>query len=342
MKKRDSKFELLRLAIMFGIVVGHYLCHGGVLNKGNLCNRIVSGIMSIYGGKTSNLIFVMISAWFLSDREELHSINNKTILLVIRCMVFSIGGYLASVLISGECISIGMLYKSFATSISGYGFLMCYILMLTVAPVLNIILNKMSKEILETLIFSALVFTLLSKLAYDVQAIVIFTEIYLLIGYIKKYAINEINRKTIVVIGIINMLCIIFAEVTGFILNVENPVFMIDNENDITVIVNALFFFLLVVKLPDIYIDNINFVSSGIIYVYLIHENSWIRPLLWEKLKAPLFYNSPFMIIHCLLCSLIVMIVGLTIGMIYGIFENHVVKILLISIEKRMKKYLLE
>jgi len=45
----------------------------------------------------------------------------------------------------------------------------------------------------------------------------------------------------------------------------------------------------------------INIIASATFGVYLIHENTYVRPFLWEKiLKNSLFYNKPTLILHAL------------------------------------------
>lgn len=49
-KRRDSRFELLRIMIMFGIVLGHYMCHGGVMTNGSALNKCIAYTVAMGGG----------------------------------------------------------------------------------------------------------------------------------------------------------------------------------------------------------------------------------------------------------------------------------------------------
>ena len=64
----------------------------------------------------------------------------------------------------------------------------------------------------------------------------------------------------------------------------------------------------LVLYFKDINIQStvINNIASATLGVYLIHENTYVRPFLWEKIfKNGLFYNKPMLILHAL-CSIII------------------------------------
>ena len=64
---RDSRFELCRIIAMAVIVLAHYSWHGGVYFNGNIPNQIIGSFLAV-GGKLGVDLFIIISAWFMSDR----------------------------------------------------------------------------------------------------------------------------------------------------------------------------------------------------------------------------------------------------------------------------------
>ena len=54
----------------------------------------------------------------------------------------------------------------------------------------------------------------------------------------------------------------------------------------------------------------INTISSATFGVYLIHENTYVRPFIWQKVfKNYLFYSKSTLFLHAIVCIIITMII---------------------------------
>lgn len=334
-RERDSRYEILRLLAMFGIVVDHYLCFGGVQYYGSKYNVLLAGLIAILGGKTCNLVFIMISSWFCVEREELKPISKGTFELFVRCMFFSVFGYIISCFLWEEAFSLNTFVNSFLWMRVNYGFMTNYILLMVIAPVLNMFIKKITEKSLGYFVASILIFTIILNPIYNLPYVVINIEIYLLIGYIKLYCIDKIQGRKVLNVLLVSVLLIALIQVVAFSIGKEYLMFLFDSEFDVAVIVNSLCIFLLASKLPSMRNRIINFLSRGLVSVYLLHENIWIRDNLWESMNCNSYYDSPAMIVHCLLCCSLVFIMGIIGGIAYNIVEDYVVKKILLGFKHR-------
>lgn len=289
-KKRDSRFELLRIIIMFGIVIGHYMCHGGVLMYGSNINRFVASGISIWGGKTSNDIFIMISSWFLIDKRK-HNVIDKSIKdLVMRTAFFSFVLCVISNIVAGT-LGIETIFSVFEWIIygHGYGFIVEYILLVALYPLLNIAIENMSEILLGRMCFWGYVSLMVFRRAYNIPTVFTFILIYFAVAYIKKYKLCLIRQHWCVIIFFAGSIFVKLCQSVSQLLGSDNLVYLIDEECDIFVLINALSVFLFCVKMKPFYNRIVNLMAKDIIVVYLLHENIYLRSYIWDFLGVIYF-----------------------------------------------------
>ncbi len=106
-RQRDSNIELLRIIAMIMIVAYHLVSNGllkvngygtyDIWNNGLLVNKIMAALL-FPGGYIGNMIFFMITGFFLAGSYKIHSFKKIVIDTVLYssslCLIFIIFKYL--------------------------------------------------------------------------------------------------------------------------------------------------------------------------------------------------------------------------------------------------------
>lgn len=159
--KRDSNIELLRIVAMLFIIAFHCVQHTGgsafELMKSpfsmNLCITVLLGSF----GNVSVALFVIISSWFLADREGIHS--KKLVILTFQAWFLSMAVTGAVYALGYRKISLSIFLKEMLTpAYSQYWFITTYIVFYLTVPLLQYIVRTMREESLKKL---CIIFTIL-------------------------------------------------------------------------------------------------------------------------------------------------------------------------------------
>ena len=67
--KRQLNFEFLRIISMILILLHHYAYHGGLVDIDQIGANKIVGLLINMGGKLGNIIFILISGYFMVDKE---------------------------------------------------------------------------------------------------------------------------------------------------------------------------------------------------------------------------------------------------------------------------------
>lgn len=263
----------------------------------------------------------MISAWFLFRKKSEALIDKSLLRLVFKTTIFSVSGYGIYCLVN-KTFNLGTFVSSVGWVHSNYGFIFVYVIVALVHPLLNELANLISELTLKRICFIGFVFVEIFKGAYNVHFT--FIIIYLTIAYIKKYKIDQIKKEWCIWSFIICSTTVKAIQIVCQIYAPEQMAFTLDEESDIFVLCNALSIFIFVAKSSPFYNRGINFIAKGMVTVYLIHENSWLRFGIWKFFQCESFYASSFMIIHGIACSCVIMVLGVVIGCVYDHIEYWV------------------
>lgn len=227
------------------------------------------------GGKLGVNIFVLISGYFLINSKFK---PKKLLTLITQIGFFSILIYLIF-LISGQVIfSWQNFLCSFFPVVTGqYWFATTYIALYLLSPLLNKVLKKLSKHqhillILLLILFCVSINNILA-INYDF-GIVWFIALYAISAYIKLYP-NKIfdNKKLhIILIAATFSLC--------FMAKIFLDLVLFDMKN-LTCLISAVAIFCLFKNLNIKHNPKINLIAGATFGVYLIHDNPFIRSVLW-------------------------------------------------------------
>lgn len=351
MKKRNSNIELLRIISIIFIVISHYSVHNGIINS-NLnigLNRFILEISTL--GNIGVIIFILISGYFMIESKN---IKLKKILRLI----FQVQFY--SIIIYTICTILGKIDFSFTNMIKSilpitfkeYWFATAYIVLYLISPFLNQYLNKIDitsyKKYIIFMIFWVSVLPTFTSQDFYSNEIFQFILFYSIGGYIRKYGFFNKKEKLNNVILYGSFLLIILSVITIDLLSIKIPFLNTHstyffNRYSILAIAFSISLFNVFIKMPNQENKLINFISGGVFGVYLIHDNKYLRNILWNDIvKNKNFVTSNYLLIHLVITISIVIAICIVIELIRKyVIEKNVFKYLdkyLDKLENKIKK----
>lgn len=331
--ERNINIEILRSLSMFMILILHFFNHGQILermnNELNLSNVMIISleVLSIVAVN----VFVLISGYFLCKSK----FNIKKIIkLISEVWIYSI--ILGAILILTKTIDINLkniIYILLPFLTQRYWFVNAYILMLLLSPFLNNFITTISKEKFKLLMF--LLFIINSVLPIGIKSSVSlssanslpwFINLYFMASYIRIYGLKHNNKNNYLLIySITNIIFIIFAIIVFEFGHISKLMYILKYNLPFTYISSlSLFMVFLNLKFDYNKITNkiIRFISSSTFSIYIIHENHFIRDLLWTKwLKVPKYFNKYgfiYMFVALICVFLICILIDKIISLIYN------------------------
>ncbi len=145
-KQRNSSIELMKIIALFFVVLCHslplYKIEGiqeltGYLDLSRSTISLQQLLLIVFShlGQVGNALFIVPSAYFLLDNDEVK--KEKVIQYILDTFIASIV-YLVIILLSHGMISIKLLISSiFPITFNFYWFITCYILLYLIHPWLN-------------------------------------------------------------------------------------------------------------------------------------------------------------------------------------------------------------
>ncbi|KLU69174.1 MAG: hypothetical protein RHS_4971 [Robinsoniella sp. RHS] len=313
MKSKSQKqinLELLRVISMLMIITLHFLGHGNILST------VPPYTPSYYFAWTLEGIcyisvncYILISGYFLVDS---HFKLKKLFNLILQVFFYSIFIYIILCILGYIQFSPLNLLKAFTPTLSGeYWFFTVYIGMYILSPFINILINNMnSKQHLYCIFVSVALFSIHPSIMFYSQGlnfgggtgIVWFLVLYLIAAYIKRYYHANFRPRAYIILYIIFSALVPISKFTLEICS-KYTIMKISSTDSLTKLIDKIyqynsFFVLCSSVLIFILFLNIkdDFLSKKILYVsplcfgiYLIHDNNYIRSLLWGSINPTLY-----------------------------------------------------
>lgn len=336
--KRESNFELLRIISMLFIILHHLIFNGRYQFNNFFC--INDFILTFFrsGGKLGTILFVMITGYYMINKKEIRI--KKLIEMEFQVLFYSIILFFILFSFNDSKVTLNLLFNIFLPNISkSYWFFSGYFILYLCIPYLNRLLLSLNKKNFEKLLLIGFVFLILlpSVVIYNksiTETIYLFYY-YMIGGYISLFPIKSNgNLKNFLLFGVSYFFIVIF---TMYIrkMSLSNSIlsqyiYTYSNISSIFVFISGISLFLFFKELRIGKIKFINLLSSFSFGVYLFHEHTFMRDLLWVYIfgKDKILNGSFF--INCLLVAIIVYIVG-------GFFE--IVRNIIFDFFKKLKKY---
>lgn len=332
MKKRDSKYELLRIIAMFLIVLHHSIIHGVFdTNLENIANNMVNTeILTILesGGKIGVFWFILITGFFMSNSNI--SIK-KMIKLWLPIFFWSLSLCICITLITNNGLKLINIFKSmFPIIFNQYWFMTAYFFMYLLIPFLNVIIKSLkSKYQIITFVFLGLILIITSvgttteiKTFFGEDAgsmLLNFCIIYCWGGLIKRqqrYLSKSILSKKTFIFAIISILAIViqvlfilfFKTKSIFIWKIIKQ--LVTGPWTLGIVIVATLSFIKVSELDIHYNPVVNRIASTTFGIYLISDNSYVRSFLWHTVfHTNIMLSKPYIVAYVIVISIIVFVI---------------------------------
>lgn len=331
MKKRVSKFELIRIIAMYLIVLHHSMVHGMLTMKPNqLLESPVNaavGYIVASGGKIGVYLFVLITGYFMITSNI--SIK-KLVKLWLPIFFWSVVLFIVFGCVINHEFSIGNLIKSiFPILFSQYWFMTVYVIMYLLIPLLNAGVNWVIENKKENYFYFISIVIILGNSekilggASQIGSLLtVFCVVYCLGAIFKKkdilknYRVQKFSKILFISIILINFILIILLDLgytykrINFAFNLMKAIVLYPYT--LFSIVEAILVFIIIGSSKMEYHPFINAISGTTFGIYLISDNRFIRTWLWDKtchMNSLITTNPIIIVIYSLAITLIIFII---------------------------------
>ncbi len=284
-RQRQSNIELLRIISIFFVLIGHAFgvvlglpdAHDIDAEPLNSFLRILLGAVALGGVN----IFVLISGWF-----GIHP-SKKGLAKYLYQVAFLLWGIYAVALLSGKAdLNIDGIKTSLGIY-EGYWFVMAYLGMYLLSPVLNAFADHATKRQFQTLLIGFYLFQcyycwIMGMVNYfNGYSITFFCGLYLTARYFRLYPIQFIVRNAWSIYIVITLFLAVAATV-GIRL-VGSPLKLLRYDNPLEIVASVCFLLgFLHIKLQS---RGINALAKSCFAVYIIHFNPFVFPYFGEGVE---------------------------------------------------------
>lgn len=294
-QSRQSGIELLRIIAMLMIVAHHFSIHGIFSNWSynssflEVINSFWSGLLCSFG-KVGVDIFIIITGYFNISKSFRFS---KALNIFLQTIFYAFLIFMAFFIAGNKINFIGS---------SSYWFIKYYLILYLLTPILNKVIIAFPKKVSDIVFILTLIIGFIMPLFFkhvDFGVLGTFVALYFVGAYYKlrpiyldkKYCVILFTSAFVFLVGSL-VLQIGYGE---FSVNVMKYMSLYS----IFTLIFALTLFDYFVKLKIGDNALINKIAKSVFGVYLIHDNSNIRPLLWNKVLAvTTFMDKPYFILY--------------------------------------------
>ena len=305
--KKQTNFELLRIVSMLFIIILHILNHTGVINnvESSTIKYYVLWIINTIALTGVNL-YVLISGYFLIESKFK---IKKVLQIWSEVLFYSIGIYVVLNVLGIIDFNVKEAIKVFMPILSQqYWFATVYILMYILSPYVNKLINSMSQKenkrfVILLIILCCFINVIANPLTGGKVAIIggniiNFLMLYIIAANIRKYDYKvEIKKGISNLIVLLILICLskfipIYLYENVIKIGLLNKIsILMYNYSSIGYVLMSVIIFL-IFKNINIKNDKLNkrvlAFSSLTFGVYLIHDNNYIRSILWKNIYADL------------------------------------------------------
>ena len=323
---RNSNLEILRIISMLLIIMHHYSIHGAfVLDPSILTtNKVIVQILSA-GGKLGVDCFILISGYFMIESSFK---VKKLFKLVCEIFFYSAIVFVIFTVFGLADFSVKLAIKSFFPTIfSMYWFATTYVVLYIFSPYLNLFINgldekKHFKLILLLIILWSLI-PMFTTAAPGMSNLSWFMTLYIIAAYIrlhpnKWFEKDKLNIWFAIATYALILLSFILFDIIGLRINVVGKhatYFMSMNNLPMLFCAVTLLLGFKNLKIKDN--KAINGIAASMFGVYLIHDNYFVRPFIWEKVfRNNAYYDSSYLVIHALIAIILVFVICVVIDQI--------------------------
>lgn len=337
-KTRETNIELLRIIAMMMIVAHHYMWHGEALKQNTLysVNWFFSWTIEATCIVAVNC-YVLISSYFLVNSQFK---INRLIKIWLQILFYSAGIYLVLVAAGFEPLSVKNLVTSCLPIMTNrYWFATVYIALYIFSPFLNTLIHALSHKQMRNLVI--ILFAMLSiwptilPFGFSLDntngySIIQFVFLYFLGAYIRLHWNFNLKSTFYISFYALITILIICSKIVFEFLGFNGLSYTFFLYNSISVVLSSLMLFMFF-KSISIYNASINRIINSVAVltfgVYLIHDNFYIRNILYKNiLHTDQFWNTSTFIPVSIISVFGVFVTCISIDAIrkkiFGIFEH--------------------
>ncbi|MBQ8732308.1 MAG: acyltransferase [Oscillospiraceae bacterium] len=312
-KLRQSNIELLRIVAML-LIVGHHFSVHGEFDFGTTLsvNRFWIQFLSI-GGKLGVNLFVLISGYFLSGQGGFRP--QRLLKLHAPVYFYSILFFCIFFFCGWEYSTNQYLKSFFPILFREWWFASVYFVLFLFSPFLNRFLEQLSRREHRILLAVmavcwSLVPTLTGRML-ESNDLIWFGFLYCLAAYLRRYG-GEISLRSGQAFGVagitagLMMSSTLLFDLIGTKISIfsTHATHFFGMEQTPQLILSVALF-LAFLRLPTFSSPLVNGISATTFGIYLIHDQFFLRPFLWERLlQNAAWQDSPFLIPYSILCIL--------------------------------------
>lgn len=318
-KERNSSIELLRIISMIMIMSYHFISHGNFeYDTATITIPRLYTYLIQSGGNMGVDAFVIISGYFLIGNKD-QLFNFKRILKFWGQIFFYSAGFFILFLILGRAeFSFSAMLEAFMPiSFPAWWFAGTYFVLYLLHPFINKLLYALDKAAFQKMLMLFLiiwsVIPTFTTSSYQSNFLLWFVVLYSIGAYIKLYGLVEkFTAKHYYGIWIGAMFVTYLSGIAFTVVGLKIPTFAhhalhFYTQQSVITVVGAVAMFMAFLKTNLGYKKWINIISSATFGVYLIHDNTYIRPLLWNDIfKNSNYQNSLLLIVYLPFCVAIV------------------------------------
>ncbi|MBR3161353.1 MAG: acyltransferase [Bacilli bacterium] len=350
---RKSNYELMRIISMFLIILYHIILHGKLITRSEGIVKMILGMIEAIILMHVNS-FIILTGYFqcksTRKMKKVFSIIGQTWFYKVAIMLILIK---ISYIITPRTID--YIHTLLPLDYGTYWYVNCYLILYIISPILNKVINNSNKkELQQTILTLFIIVSCISTLTRDIvfnsfigRSISTFILLYFIGAYLRLYPLEQSkffkkykpsNRRLLYFIGFLITILISYSFwLLGIYLtdfnNILKYIGKIFNKLHISyaspiVIIQTLFYFSI---FGTFSFKNkfINLISQTTLGVYLIHENYYLRSILYYKLKlkySPVTYSKiGYIIIVAIIMYIICIIIELIRKILIKIF-NYIIK----------------
>ncbi len=337
---RQSNIELLRIVSMLFIIMFHYVYKSGYTSPTFTFNYFIVKLFYMLGELGVN-IFILISGYFMIKGKFSIKKLIKLLLEVEFYYLFSV--FIASKLgiytVSHTFKGIFMLF--FPTTLNRYWFITVYVLIYILSPYLNILANNMDKKTYQKFLFTVLLIwcvipTFFGLFFNGTESMLYYSRfiwliiIYFVGAYIRLNPVNIFskNNNAIICFSISTVATIIgilgFYKFRNILANLgTTEIAYFWQPNSILMFLLSISLFTIFLKVKINYNFIINKLASTTLAVYMLHDGI-LQGYIWNNIfKTKMRLGGGYSIIHILIATVIIYLVGSVIDLIRQfLFDN--------------------
>lgn len=306
MKRRDSGIELLRIMAMLMVVAHHAAVHNAVslMSMPFSAKRVSFELLFSGVGKLGVVCFFLISAWFLSQGEQTLRSNLRRVWLMERELLFwSIAIYVYVKLVSPQLVPAGFKWQAVQPlTLRMWWYATFYAVFLVLLPFVQIGLKALGRKRHRDVCLVAAVMVLgFDGLHYRTSLMLgtetIFILLYAMIAYYRWYMKPLSAWVGAALVAVSSFVVLAAAVIFGWggVSDSKLAVYQLYLTGQWkTPVIAAAFGLLLLFSRVHFYSRAVNLVASATFGVYLIHEQPFVRQLLWQRwFTLDTFYYYP-------------------------------------------------